>query len=622
MSWIFGIKNPNQNLPQFPIPPAGDAGGGSGSSGSSGGGVPVDKSGKMEAYRFDSSALERAAKAAKELELSRNAKDALDLSKMQEMTMQLDHQKRIKEYEAHVEQTKLDQIRLQAEERRKTLAEETKQHQQRALYQDQLARKRYEDELLQHQRMNDENLRKQEESTAKQEAMRKAAIEHEMELRTKGEIRRVEAEVHAKGKVDRENHDLYLDRLHQKAAENRTAILESIKTVSDVLGTGFNKFISDWDKVFATAIGLSVLAVGVYSAKRGTGVLARYIEARLKKPVLVRETSRLTPFEMLKHPITTAVRLMNKPQDALAGVVLDPKLETRLRDIAIATGNTKRNKGMFRNIIMYGPPGTGKTLFAKRLAMHSGMDYAIMTGGDVAPMAREGVTAMHKLFDWASTSRRGLLLFIDEADAFLRKRSLGLTSEDLRATLNAFLYKTGDQSNKFMLVLASNVPEEFDWAVNDRIDEMVEFTLPGLEERERLVRLYFGQYVLQPAAEGKRRLKVSQFDYGKLCSDIAAQTSGLSGREIAKLGVAWQAAAYASEDGILTHQMALDRVADAIKQNKQKVEWMSEQEAKKDGRLPDTDESVGIKTSGSSTSSIGGMAGNSIPMSAAAKERS
>jgi hypothetical protein len=38
---------------------------------------------------------------------------------------------------------------------------------------------------------------------------------------------------------------------------------------------------------------------------------------------------------------------------------------------------------------------------------HSGMDYAIMTGGDIAPMGREGVTAMHKVFDWAKTSNRG-----------------------------------------------------------------------------------------------------------------------------------------------------------------------------------------------------------------------
>ena len=57
---------------------------------------------------------------------------------------------------------------------------------------------------------------------------------------------------------------------------------------------------------------------------------------------------------------------------------------------------------------------------------------------------------------------------------------------------------------RFMLVLASNQPEQFDWAINDRIDEMVEFDVPTLEERERLVRLYFDQFVLKPAMEGKR----------------------------------------------------------------------------------------------------------------------
>lgn len=95
-------------------------------------------------------------------------------------------------------------------------------------------------------------------------------------------------------------------------------------------------------------------------------------------------------------------------------------------------------------------------------------------------------------------------MFMDEADAFLRKRSSEAISEDLRAMLNAFLYRTGEQSTRFMLVLASNTPEQFDWAINDRLDEMVEFALPGLDERERLVRLYFDKFVLQPAAEGKR----------------------------------------------------------------------------------------------------------------------
>ena len=56
---------------------------------------------------------------------------------------------------------------------------------------------------------------------------------------------------------------------------------------------------------------------------------------------------------------------------------------------------------------------------AKRLARTSGMDYAILSGGDIAPLGGTAVTQLHDTFDWAERSRRGLLLLIDEADAFL-----------------------------------------------------------------------------------------------------------------------------------------------------------------------------------------------------------
>ena len=44
---------------------------------------------------------------------------------------------------------------------------------------------------------------------------------------------------------------------------------------------------------------------------------------------------------------------------------LQPVLEERLRDIAIATKHTKKNTGFFRNMLMYGLTGTGKTMFPK-----------------------------------------------------------------------------------------------------------------------------------------------------------------------------------------------------------------------------------------------------------------
>ena len=50
-------------------------------------------------------------------------------------------------------------------------------------------------------------------------------------------------------------------------------------------------------------------------------------------------------------------------------------------------------------------------MFAKGLAHQSGLHYAIMTGGDVAPLGKDAVTEIHKLFDWANTTNKGVLLF-------------------------------------------------------------------------------------------------------------------------------------------------------------------------------------------------------------------
>eukprot|EP00092_Neocalanus_flemingeri_P010276 GFUD01011072.1.p1 GENE.GFUD01011072.1~~GFUD01011072.1.p1 ORF type:complete len:623 (+),score=219.30 GFUD01011072.1:108-1976(+) len=583
MSWLFGLDKNNQgyipDAPQVPV---------LGGEGGEGEGPPAgpeavggqDEGYRSEAYSFDSSALERAARAAKDLEKSKFAKEALELSQKQEETKQQEQMVKIKEYEVSIEQMKIEGKRVDGEQRRKLMEMETEQARKKAQYQDQLARDRYNDQLVQNQRSQEEVLRKQEESVAKQEAMRKATMEHEMEMRSKADTKRIEAEMLARAKVERENQDLTLEQIRLKAKEHRNTVMEGITTAGSVVGAGLQAFLNDWDKVVAAAAGASLLAVGFFTAKRATGVTASYVQARLGKPSLVRDTSRTPLFEVAKHPIKTVKKKMEKPQNALSGIVLAPLLETRLRDVALATKNTKLNRGMYRNLLFYGPPGTGKTMFAKKLAMHSNMDYAVMTGGDVAPMGRDGVTAVHKLFDWANTSNKGLILFVDEADAFLRKRSSETISEDMRSTLNAFLYRTGDQSDKFMMVLASNTPEQLDWAINDRLDEVVEFALPGIEERERLVRLYFDKYVLQPAlGEGKgRKLKIEEMDFGVLCTEVAIASEGMSGREIAKLGVAWQAGGYASEDGIVTRDMIMDKVRDSQQQHKQKMSWLSEEE--------------------------------------------
>uniref|UniRef100_A0A3Q0KS56 Putative ATPase n=1 Tax=Schistosoma mansoni TaxID=6183 RepID=A0A3Q0KS56_SCHMA len=580
MSWLFGFGKQTSkdfdipsDVPPPPTPPAS---------------LQDKKQSKdtASAYRFDSAALERAAKAARELESSKHAKEAFDLSQKHEQTLQMEYQSKMKEYELGLEQIKIQQYRAQQEERRKTLEEEAKIQKQRADYQDMLARKRQEDQIALQAKAQADNLKKQEESVQKQEAMRRATIEFESDLRHKNEMKQIEAKIRGEAAVERENRELRLERARVDAREYRQTVLESITTAGSVIGNGISNLLSQPDKM-ATVIGsLTLLAGGVYGAKYGIGTFAKVIESRIGKPALVRETSRLNIVDTCRHPIKTAKTVLQRPTDPLEGIILRPELEASLRKIAIATRHTKANKGFYRNILMAGPPGTGKTMFAKSLAMHSGMDYAILTGGDIAPMGSEGVTAVHKVFEWAKTSRKGVLLFVDEADAFLRKRDQERISEGVRATLNAFLYRTGEQSKKFMLVLASNQPEQFDWAINDRMDEIVQFTLPGLEERERLVRHYFDRFLLQPSLTKSHRIHLAEnINYAVKCAEVAKRTTGLSGREISKIAVGWQTAAYSSEDGVLTEGM-MDAVVDsAIAANRQKQEW-------RHYRLPDAVEAV------------------------------
>ncbi len=121
---------------------------------------------------------------------------------------------------------------------------------QRARYQDQLARKRHEDQLAQQQRIQDEMLRKQEESVAKQEALRKSqfqkwgnfcklkiiiiitgTVEQEAEIRHQYDMKKLQAELKGRAQVERENRDIYIEQIKLKSQEHRQTVLEGIKFV-------------------------------------------------------------------------------------------------------------------------------------------------------------------------------------------------------------------------------------------------------------------------------------------------------------------------------------------------------------------------------------------------------
>eukprot|EP00045_Choanoeca_perplexa_P002346 m.24014 g.24014 ORF g.24014 m.24014 type:complete len:575 (-) comp11464_c0_seq1:124-1848(-) len=523
---------------------------------------------------FDPSVLERIAKAAEALKAIDNASELIGLAQQQELSWQEKFRASQAEATAKAKEADAENIKLHENERRLTAQHETEQQGQRAKFQDDLARQRYQDQLQQQQQMNERERQLQEQAALRQEQERRRTVEYEAELRRQTELAKAQVDAEARIKQERENADIRKQQLLLQATENRTTVLEGIKTAGKTVGDGITDFLQDPTKVTASIGLLTGIALGVYSARAGTNVASQYLQRRLSKPPLIRETSRKS---LLLNPWASLKSMVSSPKgNPLEGMVLNGKTEEQLANVTISTANTRSHGANFRHLMLYGPPGTGKTMFGRRLAQQSGLEYAVLAGGDVGPLGTDAVTEIHKVFDWAETSKKGLLLFVDEADAFLRKRGSsgdGKMSEETRNALSTFLYRTGDPTNKFMLVFSTNEPEAFDRAVTDRVDEAVELGLPSTDERRRLLELYFDSYVRGTGLSGSTPVVVHDDVDTAAFGELAGKLEGFSGRQIAKLCAAWQATANASSSNILNKEMMAKVVDRQLEQLKVKDQW-------------------------------------------------
>ena len=168
--------------------------------------------------------------------------------------------------------------------------------------------------------------------------------------------------------------------------------------------------------------------------------------------------------------------------------------------------------------------------------------------------------------------------------------------------MNATLFRTGDQSRDFCLVLATNRPSDLDPAVLDRVDEALLFPLPGKDERKQILRLYLDRYISHAAdAEGSAQeaggaaprpfvMKVRDFLRGKGGRDAikvegitdadveaaAGKTEGFSGRELAKLVASAQAAAYGTPDATLRRELFNSVIDAKVEEHKARARFVDE----------------------------------------------
>uniref|UniRef100_A0A804PLE0 AAA+ ATPase domain-containing protein n=2 Tax=Zea mays TaxID=4577 RepID=A0A804PLE0_MAIZE len=554
---------------------------------------------RTSAAGFDPAPLERGVEAINKLKQASDPKKLFEFMKKQEETHQQEIAAKKLELQKALAEIELEQKRVDFEERKKLDQQRAKIKSQMAQYEDELKRKRLQAEHEAQRLRNQELVKMQEESGIRLEQIRRATEEQIQEQRRQTERHRADLEqatiskkamAEAEGRilVTRQTEDVKRRLILEEINADREKWIQVINTTFEHIGGGLRTILTDQNKLVVAVGGVTALAAGIYTTREGARVVWGYVDRILGQPSLIRESSRgKYPWSgfLSRATSTLTSKLKNgsnlgKDRNGFGDVILNPSLQKRVKQLANATANTKLHQAPFRNMLFYGPPGTGKTMAARELARNSGLDYALMTGGDVAPLGSQAVTKIHQLFDWAKKSNRGLLLFIDEADAFLCERNKTYMSEAQRSALNALLFRTGDQSKDIVLALATNRPGDLDSAVADRIDEVLEFPLPGEDERFKLLKLYLDKYIIKAGDKHEKswlqffRRQPQKIEVKGITDDLireaASRTQGFSGREIAKMMASVQAAVYGSKDCELTPGLFREVVDYKVAEHKQR----------------------------------------------------
>ncbi|XP_071731329.1 uncharacterized protein [Rutidosis leptorrhynchoides] len=557
---------------------------------------------------FDAEALERAAKALRQINSNKYSKQVFELMRKQEEARLTELEAEKAHQEAIQAQLDIERQRKLAEDQRNLVQQQSQAKAQMARHEDELARKRMQTDHDAQRQHNAELARMQEESLIRKEQARRTTEEQIQAQQRQTEKERAEIEretirVKAMAEAEGRAHEAKLTEEHNRRMlielvnGEKEKWLAAINTTFSHIEGGVRMLLMDRSKLVMTVGGVTALAAGVYTTREGARVTWGYINRILGQPSLIRESSMAKyPWsgivtrgtQQIRNYTTSAGKLASaQNKHKFGNIILHPSLQRRIEHLAKATANTKTHQAPFRNMLFYGPPGTGKTLVAREIAHKSGLDYAMMTGGDVAPLGAQAVTKIHEIFDWSKKSNRGLLLFIDEADAFLCQRNSTQMSESQRSALNALLFRTGDQSRDVVLVLATNRPRDLDSAITDRIDDVIKFPLPQEDERFKLLKLYLHKYLYGEDDDTKEykwrsffSKKTQKITIKDLSDDVirvaARKTEGFSGREIAKLIASVQAAVYGRPDCALDSQLLMEIVDYKVGEHHQRIKLANE----------------------------------------------
>ncbi len=181
-----------------------------------------------------------------------------------------------------------------------------------------------------------------------------------------------------------------------------------------------------------------------------------------------------------------------------------------------------------KGVLLEGAPGTGKTLMARALAGQAQCAFISVSGSEfVDKYVGTGAARVRELFDTARKLNAPCIIFIDEIDTLIQKRThdpMG-GAQEYNQTINEFLKQLdGFDKHPYPIIIvgATNRADMADPAAirPGRFDRIVKVELPTLHDRESILAIHANKVCCKPDLN----LKI-----------IAQKTTGFSGADLANL---------------------------------------------------------------------------------------
>jgi adenylate kinase family enzyme len=145
-----------------------------------------------------------------------------------------------------------------------------------------------------------------------------------------------------------------------------------------------------------------------------------------------------------------------------------------------------RTQGL--KVLFAGESGTGKTMAAQVLAAELGLDlFRVDLATIVSKYIGETEKNLERIFSAADGSNA--ILFFDEADALFGKRSEVSDSHDRYANIEVAYLLQRMEAYPGAVILATNFKRNIDDAFIRRLDFVIDFPFPDVEDRKRIWRL-------------------------------------------------------------------------------------------------------------------------------------